>query len=128
MAQISIIIPAYNESAVIAQALAPFAGSKPTDGIEVIVIAYNCSDDTASVARQSCLSATVLETTTPGKPNAIGMGQEIAKGRALVFLDGDLVVPVSGIRALCDPILTAKSQASCGRMKVNLDGASYWVR
>ena len=125
---ITVIVPAYNEGSVITETLTPMAEAAQAGRIEVIVVPNNCSDDTAERARQACPAAQVIETPTPGKPNAINMGVERARGRALVFLDADLAVGVEAIETLCAPILNDQADAACGRMRVNLDGARWVVR
>lgn len=125
---ITVIVPAYNEGAVITETLSPMVEAAASGRVEVIVVPNNCSDDTAARAAAACPAAQVIETATPGKPNAINIGVERAKGAALVFLDADLAVGVSALERLCAPILTGEADASCGRMHVNLDGASWTVR
>ena len=127
-AQITVIVPAYNESMVIGATLAPLAQAAADGYFEVIVVPNNCSDETADQARRACPAAQVIETRSPGKPNAINLGVQAARGDALVFLDADLAISVTAIEQLCAPILSGCSDASCGRMLANLDGARLLVR
>jgi cellulose synthase/poly-beta-1,6-N-acetylglucosamine synthase-like glycosyltransferase len=69
--KISIIIPAHNESLLIADTVADaMRQDYPQDAFQVFVIADNCSDNTAELARQA--GARVLErSTNPGKGQAL---------------------------------------------------------
>ena len=125
---ISVIVPAFNEAAVIADTLSPLAEAAERGEIEVIVVPNNCSDDTSARARAICPAAMVLESSIPGKANAINIGAVHARGEALVFLDADLIVSEGAIRDLCAPVIEGLAQASCGRMQVDLQGADWAVR
>jgi glycosyltransferase involved in cell wall biosynthesis len=51
LAMISIVVPAHNESSVIARTLRPWVTGPASDEISVVVVCNGCTDDTASVAR-----------------------------------------------------------------------------
>lgn len=95
----SVIIPAHNESALIADCVRSVLADG-IDGLEVIVIANACTDDTAARARAVDPSIRVIETATPGKTNAINLGERETDKFPRVFLDGDIVLRPGALRAL----------------------------
>jgi cellulose synthase/poly-beta-1,6-N-acetylglucosamine synthase-like glycosyltransferase len=103
-----VLMPAHNESLVIAETLQPLAGIDPLR-IEIIVIADNCSDDTAQIARD--MGATAIErfdNERRGKGFAMDHGLRYLeqRGQALpevvVFLDADCLVTVEALMLLVD--------------------------
>lgn len=101
------IVPAHNEEKDIERTLQSFSGIEyPRDLVEVVVIADNCTDRTASVARRS--GATVLERTDPsrrGKGHALRWGFDIllrdrSDIEAFVVIDADSVVVPDYLRIL----------------------------
>jgi cellulose synthase/poly-beta-1,6-N-acetylglucosamine synthase-like glycosyltransferase len=120
--RIAVLIPAHNEAAVISRTLTTLMSSLPT-GSRVYVVADNCTDDTAELARRH--GAIALKRTDPdrrGKGFALDFGLKqlaLDPPQAVVFLDADCQVrpdtvallgqtavaagrPVQGLN-LCDP-------------------------
>lgn len=83
----SIVIPCYNESAVIGRALRSLARQDFAGAYEIIVVDNNSSDDTAAKARQ--LGARVIEEKRPGVCWARQTGTEVARGEIIVSTDAD---------------------------------------
>ena len=130
----SVIIPAYNESGHIANAiksiLAQDAGRR---NFEVIVADNNSTDETSRAAREAGADKVVLET-EQGTNMARNAGYKASKGEIIVFMDADCIAPpdwlsrigrllensslamvsgpydygFSGIRAFLDEIWTGK--------------------
>lgn len=93
-----VIVPAHDEAAVIADVVASLrALDWPADGFQVWVIADNCSDATAALARAA--GAAVLErhdTAQRGKGHALALAFEASRARgwadAVVVVDADSAV------------------------------------
>jgi len=93
-----ILVPAHNEAAVIGRTIASLRQLDwPRDGFRILVIADNCDDDTADLARDA--GATVIERRDDarrGKGYAVeaGIAHSARGGRAdaMVFIDADTVV------------------------------------
>jgi cellulose synthase/poly-beta-1,6-N-acetylglucosamine synthase-like glycosyltransferase len=121
-ARLAVLIPAHNEQSVIGATLRALMLTVPT-GSRALVVADNCSDDTATIARQC--GAEVVERTDAeqrGKGFALDFGiRHLSQDapEAVVFLDADCRVgpttvlllaataiatqrPVQGLN-LCDP-------------------------
>jgi cellulose synthase/poly-beta-1,6-N-acetylglucosamine synthase-like glycosyltransferase len=93
-----ILVPAHNEAAVIERTIASLRQLDwPRDGYRILVIADNCDDDTADLARDA--GATVIERRDDarrGKGYAVeaGIAHSAHGGRAdaMVFIDADTIV------------------------------------
>ncbi|MGB0505153.1 MAG: glycosyltransferase [Pikeienuella sp.] len=124
----TILIPAYNEQAVIGRTLQSLTAGMEPGEFQLIVICNACYDDTAVAARAACPEALVLETDTPGKTNAMNMGRGQAESELIVCLDADLSVTADHIRRLIAPLSSGLAHAACGQMNVDLTGCSLPVR
>ena len=89
----SVLIPAHNEASYLPTCLdAVVASDAVQGGVEVIVIANGCSDDTADIARgyeeemlQKGWTLTVLDLAEGGKLNAWNKGEATAIGEVLIY-------------------------------------------
>ncbi len=126
-----VLVPAHNEEVGIAATLASLrALDYPRDRYEVVVIADNCDDRTAPLARAA--GATVLERTDPalrGKGHALAW----ALGRllparpdadAIVFLDADCQVSPNLLRALAARLVSGAAAVQADYVVAN-PGASW---
>jgi len=110
--KIAILIPAHNEALTIERTLTSLLPQlTPED--RVIVVADNCTDDTAAIARE--FDITVLERTDPdklGKGYALDYGIQFLKSdapSAVVLIDADCIVHANTVQQL------AKSALDSGR-------------
>lgn len=101
---IAILMPAHNESLVIAQALASIKPCLESQD-QLIVIADNCTDDTATIALAE--GATVLERFNPrerGKGYALDFGLQHLKANhapdVVIIIDADCMVQDNAITLL----------------------------
>ncbi len=91
----AVLIPAHDEALIIADALAMLRAQVP-DGTRILVVADNCSDNTADIARAS--GAEVVERTDPerrGKGYALDFGRKHLRASApevVVVLDADCTI------------------------------------
>lgn len=104
-----ILMPAHNEAGGIAATLARLAPALD-DHTRLIVVADNCSDETAALARQA--GARVLErhdTTQRGKGHALAFGRDALRADppdCLVVLDADCEMDRAALRLLIDTACT----------------------
>ncbi len=122
----SILVPAHNEATVIGEtlrALAPLT----EQGVELIVVANGCSDQTAQVARTAAPGALVLETPIASKAAALRLGEAAATSMPRLYVDGDVRITAA---AAADTLTALGSGAVAARPPFRYDtqGASWPVR
>lgn len=112
MLRTSLIIPAHNEAATIAEVITVARQSPLID--EIIVVADACTDETSAIARG--LGVHVVEKpTTRGKGDAMIVGAHAAKGEILMFADADLEhFNVRHITQVIEPIIAGTAVMSIG--------------
>ncbi len=115
MSDLSIVIPAYNESkrlpatlqAVLAWA-ATFAGS-----VEVVVVDDGSTDATADEVRRYAQVRLLVLAQNRGKGHAVRTGVLAATGRRILFMDADLATPLDEF-FLLQSALDAGAQVAIG--------------
>ena len=98
----SIIIPAHNEAESIEATLRSILASKLDRPLQIIVVANACKDDTAERARRVDPSIEVIDTPTGGKPNAMNMGDKIARYFPRAFVDADIQLSEDALQKVAD--------------------------
>jgi len=110
--EVSIVIPAYNESERIREPLANVLAFLTTSDLsfEVIVVDDGSSDDTAEVARSVFAASPEIDGSViryeanRGKGFAVKTGLLAAKGEIALFTDADLSTPIDEMSKLVEPI------------------------
>lgn len=110
--EISIVIPAYNESERLGQPLGQITEFIAANDLnaEVIVVDDGSSDDTSSVARRMLArllpdrANVVRYELNRGKGFAVRTGLQAARGDFALFTDADLSTPIAEISKLIEPI------------------------
>src|SRR5580704_4647076 len=125
---ISVIIPAHNESSVIARTLKAITGSAEPGELEVIVVCNGCSDDTADVARRFGLPERVIETAIASKTHALNLGDEAAKAFPRIYADADVVITLETIQILASRLSAGNVLAVTPTPDFDFAGCSWPVR
>ena len=125
---ISVVIPAHNESSVIARTLKALTAGALPDELDVIVVCNGCTDDTATIAREFGPSVRVIETVVGNKTHALNLGDQAARAFPRVYMDADVVVTLSTIRALAERLERGGVIAVAPRAHFDLTGCSWLVR
>ena len=97
----SVVIPACNEAAGIERTLR----SLLVDGIpdlEIVVVVNASSDRTAEIASDVDPGVTVIEIPTPGKSNALNVGEDAVGTFPRVFLDADVRLEPGTLTAIIE--------------------------
>ncbi len=98
----SVVIPAHDEEGVLARCLSTLLhGARPGE-LDVIVVANACIDSTAEVARRH--GVRVIETGTPGKANAIRLGDDAAASFPRLYVDADVDLATDSVRILVETL------------------------
>jgi len=125
---ISIVMPAHNESAVIARSLTALISEAQTGDLEIIVVCNGCSDNTAEIARRFAPTVTVVETDVAGKANALNLGDSAAKHFPRLYVDADIVLGIEAIRQLVERLSKGDVLAVAPTPIVDVRGCTRLVR
>lgn len=125
---VSIIIPAHNESAVIARCLASILRGANDGELEIVVVANGCSDDTAAKAQAVSPEVKVISTDTPGKSNAINLGDAAATGFPRFYVDADVILPIESIRRVAQILRGDTFLAAAPKIEFDLADRNWFVR
>lgn len=126
-AMISIVVPAHNESSVIARSLGVFSNSG-SDRLDVIVVCNGCTDNTAAIARHFSPTARVIETEVASKTHALNLGDQIARAFPRIYVDADIVITADTILALASRLERDDVLAVAPTPEIDLTGCSWPVR
>jgi glycosyltransferase involved in cell wall biosynthesis len=104
----SIVVPAYNEEALLPATLAALALAMKGNDLsgEIVVCDNNSTDGTAAVARAA--GARVVGEPVNHISRARNAGARAARGRYLVFVDADTVVPPALLGAALTALVSGK--------------------
>jgi len=128
MTMISVIIPAHNESSVIARTLQAMTSSAEPNELDVIVVCNGCTDDTAAVAGRFSPAVRVIETNVASKTHALNLGDEAAQGFPRIYADADVVITMKTIRTLAQRLERGDVLAVAPTPNFDLAGCSWPVR
>ncbi|HEY2492458.1 MAG TPA: glycosyltransferase [Paenibacillus sp.] len=105
---VSVIIPVMNERKTIGAIIREVR--RIHRSVEVLVVANGCTDGTSSIARRC--GAKVLEYEKPlGHDVGRTLGAQVARGKVLLFLDGDIVISAKELRPFVDAVLSGTDVA-----------------
>jgi cellulose synthase/poly-beta-1,6-N-acetylglucosamine synthase-like glycosyltransferase len=109
--RVAVLVPAHDEAAGIAHTLAAVL-PQLREHDRVLVVADNCSDDTAAIARRAGTQVQVVERrhdTDRGKGFALAFGVDALRADPpglVVILDADCDLAPGALDALCDGVVT----------------------
>lgn len=127
----SVVIPAHNESGVLSATLERIADDALATELEVAVVANNCDDDTAEIARAfspKVPGLVVIETDTPGKTNALNLGDSAVSAFPRIYLDADILLGPGALEGMVQALAVDSPVAGSPDIQFDLDGADHWVR
>src|SRR5262245_59076669 len=125
---ISIVVPAHNESAVIARTLGTWVGSPGSETMSVTVVCNGCTDDTTNIARRFAPAVHVIETDVASKTHALNLGDRASRAFPRIYADADVVITIDAIRALASRLERGNVLAVAPTSEINLTGCSWSVR
>ncbi|MFJ8031730.1 glycosyltransferase [Streptomyces sp. NPDC096032] len=126
----SIVIPAHNEARVIGRLLDALLTDPSDDATDIVVVCNGCTDDTARIAAERGPRVRVIDIPVPSKHAALRAGDEHAQGFPRVYVDADVVLTASDVRALTGPLRddTSGVLATAPDRRVPLAGCAWRVR
>ena len=122
--RLTVIIPAYNEGAMVLQSIeSAVRADYPHDRLEILVIDDGSTDDTWSYMSQAAQRYPALVTAlrqekNQGKREALARGFEQARGEILVTVDSDSVIERGALLAIAGPFRDARVGAVAGKVMV----------
>lgn len=122
--RLTVIIPAYNEGAMVARSIDSCATARyPSDRLEIIVIDDGSSDDTwehieAAARRHGGRVMTVRFPANRGKRAALAEGFRRAGGDLVVTVDSDSIIEAGTLLAIAGPFRDARVGAVAGKVSV----------
>ncbi|PYG29529.1 glycosyltransferase [Pelagimonas varians] len=130
--QLSVILPASNEAALIGDCLAAILTSDwDGSGVQVIVVANGCTDDTAHQARTKTQAFSergwqlqVIERTQGGKLGALNAGDDAARGAVRVYLDADVIISRGLLWQLANVLESRTARYASGAVNITSKG---WI-
>ncbi len=125
---LSIIIPAFNESAVIQRCCRAILDGAQPDELEIIVVCNGCTDNTAELVKSVSEDIKVIETNVPSKSYALNLGDQHATGYPRFYIDADVIVPLDSIRKTAVELNKHNIFAAAPSMKVDCTNRSFWVK
>ena len=125
---VSIVIPAHNEAAVIDRTLSFMLKEARLDELQIIVVCNGCTDQTASIAKRFGRPVNVIETAVRSKTQALNLGDKAVSAFPRFYVDADINISIGSIREVADVLRHGAVLAAAPRLKVNLEGQSWFVR
>ena len=115
--RVSVIVPAYNESAGIEAAVRSLVASDHP--VEIIVVDDGSTDGTADLVESLGLPGVrVIRQRNAGKPAALNTGLAAAGCELVVMVDGDTVFEPDAVRTIVQPFADPRTGAVSGNAKV----------
>lgn len=104
--RLSVVVPAYQESGVIASTVAAIRAivGDLDGGAEIVVVDDGSTDDTSAEADEAGADQVITLSPNAGKGAAVRAGALAARGRTVVFTDADLAYAPDQIPPLLDQI------------------------
>jgi glycosyltransferase involved in cell wall biosynthesis len=124
---ISIVVPAHNESSVIARTLQPWVDGSGSRGISVVVVCNGCSDETASNARRFGPTVCVIESEIASKTHALNLGDQASSIFPRIYVDADVLITLDAILALARRLEQGDVLAVAPTPVLDLTGCSRLV-
>jgi len=121
---LTVIVPAYNEGAMVARSIDSCAAAYyPADRLEIIVIDDGSKDDTwehieAAARRHAGRVTTIRFPVNRGKRAALAAGFRRAGGDLVVSVDSDSIIEPGALLAIAGPFRDARVGAVAGKVSV----------
>jgi hyaluronan synthase len=121
---LTVIIPAYNEGAMVGKSIESVAAAHyPKERLEIFVVDDGSTDDTwkyihEAAERHSDIVTAVRQPRNLGKRAALALGFERARGSVVVTIDSDSVLERNALLAVTGPFRNPKVGAVAGKVVV----------
>jgi hypothetical protein len=126
--EISVVIPAHNEAAVIGRLLSGLLAEAEPGEFEVLVVANGCTDGTEAVAASFAPAVRVLSTPEPNKHRAMRLADATAERFPRLYVDADVELGTASVRALAEALAEPRVLAVGPERRSPLAGRPWTVR
>ena len=134
---LSVVIPAFNEAAGIAETLRIVVGHLEGQSLqyEVLVVDDGSTDETAAIA-EACIGSfpalrVIRQPRNLGKGAGVRRGMLEARGRCLFFMDADLAVPIDELTGALAALLGGREAILIGSRRspgARIERSQPWLR
>jgi hypothetical protein len=125
---VSIVIPAHNEERILKRLLAQLASSTEALGLDIIVVANGCTDNTAKVAKTFEPAVRVLSIPVASKREALAAGNRAARTFPRLYVDADVEFSAKDARALAETLGRPGVLAAAPERTHAMEGRSWLIR
>jgi hyaluronan synthase len=131
---VSVVIPAFNEGAMVYQAIeSSVLTDYPAEKLEIVCVDDGSTDDTweyirRAAARHPGRIRLFRHARNRGKRHALATGFANSQGEILVTMDSDSVIAPDGLRHLVAPFADAKVGAATAKVRVFNRGQNFLTR
>ncbi len=123
----AIILPAHNESGVIAETLESLL-RQVEECDEIIVVSNGCKDETETIARSFEPRITVINTPIPSKVNALNLGDQCARTYPRIYMDADIRLADGALGMIKKSLAGGNYLAVSPDPLMDLGGSSWAVK
>ena len=124
----TVVIPAHNEGRVIGRLLGQLVPAASPAGLNVIVVANGCTDDTAQVAAAYGPRVRVLSIPVASKHEALAAGDRAATDLPRIYVDADIELRAQDVEALAAALQQPGILAAAPERVLQLAGTPWSVR
>jgi Glycosyl transferase family 2 len=124
----TVVIPAHNEGRVISRLLGQLVPASCPGGLNVIVVANGCTDDTADIAASFGPRVRVLSIPVASKHAALVAGERAAQDFPRVYADADVEFRAEDVRALAAALQQPGILAAAPERVLPMTGRPWPVR
>jgi glycosyltransferase involved in cell wall biosynthesis len=129
---LSVIIPTINEEACIEKTLKAIVGQRASFEYEVLVCDGGSTDGTCEIAEKY---ARVIVSTTRGHAAQLNFAAKVSRGKILVFIDADTLVPKNYLQRVYEAFKRDENLWACGAplnylgkgIRIELGNISYVI-
>ena len=126
--ELSVIIPAHNEERVLGRCLDALLADFKSGEMEIVVVANGCTDRTMEIARSYGNLVHVVEVPRASKHAALNAGDAVATVFPRAYLDADITVSGTAIRAVAMELERTGALAGAPQAVMEFFGCSAAVR
>jgi glycosyltransferase involved in cell wall biosynthesis len=123
----SVVVPAHDEAAVIADRLHGLLDSLPPGVVDLVVVANGCTDDTAAAAGR-VPGVRVVEIPEASKTAALNRGDRETTAFPRVYLDADIRLSGDALLQVASALRTDRAVVAAPRVRFDLSACSWAVR